>query len=173
LKGYEIMENVIIRPVRLSDSAKLVSFKKAVTSESKFLLTYPDEVESIYDQKRIITLYLSDNRKIFLVAEYMDEIIGVVTLSGSFRRKILHKGELGISVRKPFWGKGIGSALMRECLGVAKERGFKKIQLEVIADNHRAISLYKKFGFEIEGIKKKAVLIDEQYFDLLVMGKWL
>ncbi|MBC7123627.1 MAG: GNAT family N-acetyltransferase, partial [Pseudothermotoga sp.] len=49
----------------------------------------------------------------------------------------------------------------------------KKIQLEVMANNERAIRLYEKFGFEIEGRKKKAILLDDEYVDLLVMGKWL
>jgi len=167
------MEGLLIRHVRLSDAAQLVSFKKSVSAESKFLLTCPDEVEDLIDQRRMITLYLSDSRRIFLVAEYDGQIVGIITLSGSSRRRIMHKGELGISVRKQFWGKGIGSALMEEALQIAKEKGFKKIQLEVMSNNHRAISIYKKFGFEVEGVKKKAVLIDNEYIDLVMMGKWL
>lgn len=167
------MEGVTIRWVRLSDAPQLVAFKKAVTSESPFLLTYPDEVEDVFEARRFISIYLTDDRRIFLVAEYQGEIVGMITLAGSSRRKILHKAELGISVRKPYWGKGIGSALISEALRIAKQKGFKKIQLEVMEHNERAIRLYKKFGFEVEGRKKKAICMDGQYFDLLVMGKWL
>lgn len=167
------MEGVTIRWVRLSDAPQLVAFKKAVTSESPFLLTYPDEVEDVFEARRFISIYLTDDRRIFLVAEYQGQIVGMITLAGSSRRKILHKAELGISVRKPYWGKGIGSALISEALRIAKQKGFKKIQLEVMEHNERAIRLYKKFGFEVEGRKKKAICMDGQYFDLLVMGKWL
>ncbi|KAF2958245.1 GCN5 family acetyltransferase [Thermotoga sp. Ku-13t] len=167
------MEGVTIRWVRLSDAPQLVAFKKAVTSESPFLLTHPDEVEDVFEARRFISIYLTDDRRIFLVAEYQGEIVGMITLAGSSRRKILHKAELGISVRKPYWGKGIGSALISEALRIAKQKGFKKIQLEVMEHNERAIRLYKKFGFEVEGRKKKAICMDGQYFDLLVMGKWL
>lgn len=167
------MEGVTIRWVRLSDAPKLVAFKKAVTSESPFLVTYPDEVEDIFETRRLISIYLTDDRRIFLVAELNGEIVGMITLAGSSKRKILHKAELGISVRKPYWGKGIGSALMSEALRIAKEKGFKKIQLEVMANNERAIKLYEKFGFELEGRKKKAIYLDGEYVDLLVMGKWL
>lgn len=167
------MEGVSIRQVNLSDAAQLVLFKKEAANESKFLLTCPDEVEDIVDQRRIITLYLSDPRKIFLVAEYKNQIIGVITLSGSNKRRVMHKGELGITVRKQFWAKGVGSALMEECLKLAKQKGFKKIQLEVMSNNDRAMGLYKKFGFEVEGIKKKAVFVDGEYIDLVMMGKWL
>lgn len=167
------MEGVLIRQVRLSDAAQLVLFRKETSSESKFLITCPDEVDDITDQRRMITLYLGDLRRIFLVAEYKDQIVGVITLSGSNKRRIMHKGELGITVRKQFWGKGIGSSLMEECLKLAKQRGFKKIQLEVMSNNDRAMALYKKFGFEVEGVKKKAVFIDGEYVDLVMMGRWL
>lgn len=167
------MEGVTIRWVRLSDAPQLVTFKKAVTSESPFLITYPDEVEDVFEAKRFISIYLTDDRRIFLVAEHDGQIVGMITLAGSSKRKVLHKAELGISVRKPYWGKGIGSALMSEALRIAKQKGFKKIQLEVMENNERAIKLYEKFGFEIEGRKKKAIRMNEEYIDLLVMGKWL
>lgn len=167
------MEGLFIRHVRLSDAAQLVSFKRETSTESKFLLTCPDEVEDIADQRRVISLYLSDPRRIFLVAEYNNQIIGVITLSGSNKRRVMHKGELGITVRKQFWAKGVGSALMEECLKLAKQKGFKKIQLEVMSNNDRAMGLYRKFGFEVEGVKKKAVFVDGEYIDLVMMGKWL
>ncbi|MEJ5229982.1 MAG: GNAT family N-acetyltransferase [Pseudothermotoga sp.] len=167
------MEGLIIREVRLSDASQIVNFKRKVSEESKFLLTCPDEVEDLIDQRRMITLYLGDPRRIFLVAEYLGQIVGMITLYGSNRRRIMHKGELGITVRKDFWGKGIGSSLMDKCLTIAKQRDFKKIQLEVMANNERAIQLYKKFGFEVEGIMKKAVYVDGEYIDLVMMGKWL
>lgn len=167
------MEGVLIRQVRLSDAAQLVLFRKETSIESKFLITCSDEVDDINSQRRMITLYLGDLRRIFLVAEYKNQIVGVITLSGSNKRRIMHKGELGITVRKRFWGKGIGSSLMEECLKLAKQRGFKKIQLEVMSNNDRAMALYKKFGFEVEGVKKKAVFIDNEYIDLVMMGRWL
>lgn len=167
------MEGLIIRWIRLSDVPQLVAFKKAVTSESPFLITYPDEVEDVFEAKRFISIYLTDDRRIFLVAEHEGQIVGMITLAGSSKRKVLHKAELGISVRKPYWGKGVGSALMREALRIARQKGFKKIQLEVMENNERAIKLYEKFGFEIEGKKKKAICMNGEYVDLLVMGKWL
>ncbi|WP_245530547.1 GNAT family N-acetyltransferase [Pseudothermotoga thermarum] len=164
---------MIIREVKLSDAEQILIFKRMVAAESEFLISYPDEVEDLIEQKRIISLYLSDKRRIFLVAEYQGKIIGIITLYGFNKRKILHKGELGISVRKQYWGMGVGSALMEECLKLAKQRGFKKIQLEVVEGNERAIALYKKFGFEVEGIKKKAIYQNGRYYNLIVMGKWL
>jgi RimJ/RimL family protein N-acetyltransferase len=37
--------------------------------------------------------------------------------------------------------------------------------------NEAAVSLYKKMGFEIEGIKKKSLNIEGKYLDEYYMGK--
>ena len=39
--------------------------------------------------------------------------------------------------------------------------------------NKAAINMYRKFGFEIEGICKRQFKIDEKYVDEIIMGKFL
>lgn len=53
------------------------------------------------------------------------------------------------------------------------ENGYEKISLSVFSTNKRAINLYKKFGFEIEGVKKKEIKIDEEYVDEILMALFL
>jgi len=54
----------------------------------------------------------------------------------------------GVGVALPHRGSGIGEALMREVLGVARERGVRRVWLEVLTPNEPAIRLYEKLGFE-------------------------
>jgi putative acetyltransferase len=57
-----------------------------------------------------------------------------------------------MGVRDDWQGKGVGSALMRAALDLADNwLGLRRLELNVHADNERAIALYRKFGFEIEG----------------------
>lgn len=42
--------------------------------------------------------------------------------------------------------------MIEKLISVAKEKGFEQIELEVVADNERAIHLYKSLGFEICGM---------------------
>ena len=42
-----------------------------------------------------------------------------------------------------------------------------------MVDNHAGIALYKKMGFEIEGVKKDSLLINDQYVDEYYMSKIL
>ena len=61
--------------------------------------------------------------------------------------KVRHRAELGISIDQAFWGLGIGSALMDACIECAGLAGYEQLELNVAAENDRAMSLYRKKGF--------------------------
>jgi len=61
----------------------------------------------------------------------------------------------------------IASAMMQRILEVADEHGLRALTLEVRAGNHPAISLYRKFGFQVEG-RRKAYYSDNNE-DALIM----
>jgi putative acetyltransferase len=46
-----------------------------------------------------------------------------------------------------------------------------RIELTVYTDNHRAIKLYQKFGFQEEGVRRAYALRDGVYVDALAMGR--
>jgi ribosomal protein S18 acetylase RimI-like enzyme len=50
-------------------------------------------------------------------------------------------------VLKEYWGLGIGRALTLACIECAKNAGYKQLELNVVADNERAVYLYKSLGF--------------------------
>jgi RimJ/RimL family protein N-acetyltransferase len=84
-----------------------------------------------------------------------------------------HRGGLGMGLIPEFRGKGIGSQLLSAVLDHAKKFGLEKVELHVYTSNVAAIALYKKFGFEEEGLMKKYRKVDGQYFDCLAMAKFL
>lgn len=84
-----------------------------------------------------------------------------------------HRGALGMGLLPEYRGKGIGSALVNEVLNHSKRFGLEKVELHVYTSNESAIALYKKFQFEPEGLIKKYRKLDGEYFDCLVMGKFL
>ena len=61
--------------------------------------------------------------------------------------KLSHRCDFGVSVDKEFWGLGIGSALLDACIECAKKAGYKQMELEVVAENDRAVKMYEKAGF--------------------------
>ena len=53
---------------------------------------------------------------------------------------------------KKHWGLGVGKALLSKAIEYFNSnKELTKLELEVRSDNNRAIKLYKKFGFKIEG----------------------
>lgn len=58
-----------------------------------------------------------------------------------------HRAELGVSIAQGFWGLGIGRALTEACIESARAAGYSQLELAVVAENLRAVTLYKKLGF--------------------------
>jgi RimJ/RimL family protein N-acetyltransferase len=63
--------------------------------------------------------------------------------------------DLGMMVDSEWRGRGVGSALMEACVAWAREHGAHKLVLEVWPHNQAAIGLYRKFGFEQEGLFRR------------------
>ena len=83
-----------------------------------------------------------------------------------------HAMALGMAVRGEFQGRGVGTALMRALLQVADDwLHVFRIELTVFADNERAIALYRKFGFEVEGTHREYALRAGRYADTLAMAR--
>lgn len=83
-----------------------------------------------------------------LPAEVDGHVIGLAgfsSLAKSF--KVRGKAALGISLERDFWGLGAGEALTEACIECARKAGCRQLELEVTADNTRAMSMYRKFGF--------------------------
>ncbi|NPA94035.1 MAG: GNAT family N-acetyltransferase [Thermodesulfobacteria bacterium] len=54
---------------------------------------------------------------------------------------------LNIAVDKDYWGRGLGSFMLKCLLTYARRRGAKKVVLDVYKDNFLAISFYQSHGF--------------------------
>jgi len=80
-------------------------------------------------------------------------------------------GDLFIYLHQDYQNLGLGAALMSEGLRLARERRMHRIELTVIAENHRAIRVYEKLGFQREGVKRENYLgEDGKYYDEIIMG---
>jgi len=99
-----------------------------------------------------------------------DKVIGWCDITSLHRPVFKHVGSLGIGVISVYRGQGVGEALMCTALAKAKEIGLSRIELSVRENNKRAIALYKKFGFEVEGLHRNAVCIDGQYENHISMA---
>jgi len=79
---------------------------------------------------------------------------------------------IGISIAdKRYWGKGYGTAAMRELLKfLFLEKNLRKVLLEVYDFNKRGIACYEKLGFKQEGCLRQQFYRAGKYHDILVMA---
>jgi putative acetyltransferase len=108
-----------------------------------------------------------------LVAEVDGDVVGSIGLFTQHDRpRRAHVGEIGMGVRDDWQGKGIGTALMAAVVDMADNwLQIKRLELTVYVDNPPAIALYKKFGFEHEGVLRMYAFRDGQYVDAYAMGR--
>ncbi len=79
---------------------------------------------------------------------------------------------LGIAIGdKTFWNGGYGTDTMRTlCRFGFEMMNLHRIELEVYAENERAVHVYKKVGFHLEGTRRQACFKFGRYQDVHVMG---
>lgn len=122
-----------------------------------------------------IERWLSQEEQVIAIVAVSDEkIIGqsVVFMYGHHRYK--NCAELGIQVHQDFQGVGLGTVMTERCIRLAEEAGIHRLSLEVVAENHVAIHLYQKLGFQEEGRKREAFFGDDgNYHDMVMMGQIL
>ena len=107
-----------------------------------------------------------------MVACMQGEVVGHLGLSIYMNPGTRHAGHFGIAVRDDWQAKGIGSELMKACVDLADNwLGLTRLDLRVYVDNAPAISLYEKFGFEIEGTHKRFAFRDGEFVDAHVMAR--
>lgn len=157
------------------DAENIVAFYNAVGGETSYLSFEKDEYPmSVKEQEDDIKGLEGNKNNVMILALDGKKLIGIATIHSSSKIKSRHDGELGIVVAKAYQGKGIGSELIRQLIDWAKQNGVtKRISLDTRADNIKAVELYMKFGFKIEGMRPNSTLLNGTYYDLYIMGMML
>ena len=111
-----------------------------------------------------------ENGNPMMVALAGAEVIGWCDVLREFFPSRAHRGTLGMGLLPAWRGRGVGRRLLEATVAKARCEGFKRIELDVYADNPRAIALYEKAGFVREGIVRDASLIDGVFRDAILMA---
>jgi len=75
-------------------------------------------------------------------------------------------------VHDQWQGKGIGTALLKAAVELADRwLNLSRLELTAFVDNDVALRLYKKFGFEIEGLLRRYAFRDGSYVDAYTLAR--
>lgn len=164
--------NINIRPVRVEDAAFINEMRIMDGVRENILSVFSERVSStqaflsgISEDEHILAAEIEENS--------VKKVVGLIGLHINKYARLRHSGSIGIMVHADYQGKGIGRALMTKILDLADNwLMLKRVELDVIIDNERAINLYREFGFETEGTKKYAVVKDGKYVDVYLMARY-
>lgn len=162
-----------IRPATFDDAAGILALDDALAREPGAHVPFePDEVRTLDQQRKRLEGFVGSGDQLDLVAEVRGLIVGEVGLARWTRlRAGAHVRTLWIGVTKAWRGHGLGRALMEEALAWARARPeVSRIELTVFADNERAITMYRRRGFEIEGTRRRVMRKDDRWIDDHVMA---
>lgn len=168
-------QNVVICEARPEDAEGLADLLALVTSETPFLIFGTEAAMTAAELNVFLEGQLESENQICLVAKVDTKIVGLLNLSSSPQYFDAHVGDLFIAVAKSYWSYGLGSFLM-EALMAWVEQGttIRRLELTVQTRNSRALSLYHKFGFIIEGTKRRAIkTATGDFLDVYMMSKWI
>ena len=99
--------------------------------------------------KKYFTDVVNNPNAVCLIAEDEGKAIGYIAAApkefGYRLSKYLEIENMGVSPK--YCSQGIGLKLVKECLKIAKERGFQKAYVNAYSDNLGAVKFYEKDGF--------------------------
>lgn len=170
LKNGEILT---LREACGADASACLEYLKIVGGETNYLLVGPEGLsdQTVEEEAALLDSCSSSPDTAFFLGFIGDTLVSIASVGVLKNPRIQHNARLGLSVRKDYWNLGIGTASLKEIIRFCSnhEPAVKNLTLEVYADNTRAISLYEKFGFLVEGCRKKRLCINGIYHDEILM----
>jgi ribosomal protein S18 acetylase RimI-like enzyme len=160
--------------VRILAGADVAAF---ISLRSRGLRLYPEafgqSVEEFESTPRevVATRFVSGGEEHGFVLGAFEEkdhkLVGVVGMRRLEGQKSRHRGYVwGMFVEPEAQGRGLGRALLTECLERARKiKGLENLELSVLVDNSHALQLYRSVGFKIYGTHPRALKIDGRAFE--------
>lgn len=157
----------LIRPIEKKDGPALLSFFKALPEKDRLFL------KEDVTKKRVIDRWMAEldfDKVIPIIAEKDAKIIGDATLHLHRYGWMKHMAEIRCVVSSDFQQKGLGTAMMRELLAHAVEKGVSKVSATMMDSQKSAQTAFRKIGFKKEAELKSFVEdINGKCHNLIIM----
>jgi len=163
--------NVIVRRAANGDAEQLVGLRRALFSETSFMLWEPAEfTATAIEEARLIERLAGQTNGLLLIALARAQAVGFVAAMGGERNRLRHSALLALGVLRTYWSQGVASRLLGEVISWAPGAMIKRLELTVHTANVRAVALYQRHGFEIEGTRRSSLRVEGAYTDEYLMS---
>ena len=164
---------MITREIEIADAEAFGYLLEQVDASSEYMLWEAGERKSELKQQQSMIQNIKDrsNSMIFVAENRNEEMIGYLFAIGGNANRNKHAVYMVIGIAEKARGQGVGTSLFREMERWAIQQQIHRLELTVAIKNEAGLALYKKMGFEIEGIKRDALRIDGAFVDEYYMAK--
>lgn len=163
-----------IRPITEADAEAFLDLCQRLDEETAFMMLEPGERQTTLDEQRarIAGILTAPNSMIFVV-EHEGQLVGYLAAMGGGYRRNRHSAHLVIGIRQVFAVRGLGTRLFQALEAWAPGVGLHRLELTVMAHNAAGLALYRKMGFQVEGVRVHSLRVDGRWVDELSMAKLL
>ena len=142
-------KEALLRNGDFSDGSAVYEVFNQTHAETDYLLSYSDENSLDPEQEaKFLAEKTESPNGVEILALVDGKVVGLAGIEPVGKKyKVRHRADFGISVLKDYWGLGLGKALTKACIQCAKDAGYEQLELNAVAENERALALYRDMGF--------------------------
>jgi len=166
---------ILIRSFEVFESEVIFTLMRRIYLSSGFMSDdFDRKFPDISAYNNFYKELLQQKGSFVLIATCGQKPCGYIQIEANPATRLRHRASLNMGVAGNFRKMGIGSLLIESALNKAiRENQIEIMYLMVRADHKAAISLYKKFGFDLLAVLEKDTKIGNEYFDGVLMRKFL
>ncbi|ERN54901.1 GNAT family N-acetyltransferase [Alkalihalophilus marmarensis] len=159
--------DVTLRPVQKSDAYDIITSVASIIKEGTYI--QKERPRTLNEEHQFIE-EMKANDNMYIVVEVNGAARGIARVVRGELEMKKHTGLFRTWLHEDAQGKGIGKKVMEYTFEWCRMHNLHKLCLTVFASNEIAITLYKKYGFVIEGTQKEQAYLNGQYDDELFMA---
>lgn len=148
---------IVIRAIRPDDKERLREHARSLSSESVYhrFMAYKREL-SDEDLRRFTELDFDQHVGIVAIVseEGREHIVGI----GRYFRTLKERGEAAFSVIDKHQGRGIGTLLLVHLSRIARRKGIREFEADVLGDNVHMLDVIAASGFKVQATHEQGVV---------------
>ena len=159
-----------IRKITINDAQMYLNLLTQLDSQTQFMMYEEGERSKVVEDTKNEIKRVLELGSLMLVLEHNKLLVGYLTAERGFANRIKHSAYITVGILADYQGQGLGKKLFTQLKNWAITNNITRLELTVMKHNTAGVSLYKKMGFVIEGIKQKSLIVNGQYVDEYYMA---
>ena len=163
---------VLLRSPVVDEAGQLLKYLDAVRRETNGIMYSPeDTIPTLAEERQWVLGHVENDRAVNIAAVADDQIIAMADVGALRFKRQQHLGGVGISIRKAWCDRGLGTLMMRELIDWSRTcPGIEMLTLCVFSNNPRAQAVYRKVGFIEDGRLPRRAKVNGEYIDIIEMS---